>query len=212
MKKEESIVVIKVGGSLFDWPELAKRLQNLIDIRLPRRVVVVPGGGAAADVVRAWDERHRLGDENAHWLALRSLSLTAHFLASVLPAARVIERLGERHTLYRDGLIPIMDMHAFARADDANADALPHHWGVTSDSLAVRVAVQVKASSLLLLKSASFPESDNWLQAAHLGLVDSYFPEALKRARGLKVEAINLRHAPGDACAIDRQALGLFQR
>ena len=49
-----SLTVIKVGGSLFDWPELPRRLTELIDARQAadrdERLVLIAGGGAAADL------------------------------------------------------------------------------------------------------------------------------------------------------------------
>jgi hypothetical protein len=84
-------IVVKVGGSLFDLPDLGSRLQSWLD-RLPtRQVLLVPGGGPTADVVRELDRRHGLGDERAHWLALRALMLNAYFLAELLPSAAVVE-------------------------------------------------------------------------------------------------------------------------
>jgi aspartokinase-like uncharacterized kinase len=65
-------VVVKVGGSLFDLPDLGPRLEVWLGAR--RSVVLVPGGGPTTDVVRALDRTHRLGEEAAHWLALRSIS------------------------------------------------------------------------------------------------------------------------------------------
>src|SRR5262249_50947889 len=80
-------VVVKVGGSLYDLPGLGARLRAWLE-RLPsREVLLVPGGGPAADVVRDLDRLHRLGEEAAHWLALRALSVNARFLAALLPGA-----------------------------------------------------------------------------------------------------------------------------
>src|SRR5262249_34902973 len=76
-------VVVKVGGSLYDWPDLAGRLQDWLGQPSERRVLLVPGGGVTADVVRDLDQRHALGEERAHWLALHALALNAHFLAAL---------------------------------------------------------------------------------------------------------------------------------
>ena len=46
------MIVVKVGGSLYDLPDLGPRLRRFLDgLDDPDRLVV-PGGGAAADVVR----------------------------------------------------------------------------------------------------------------------------------------------------------------
>src|SRR5262249_17829191 len=68
-------VVVKVGGSLFDLQDLGPRLHALLTVRPQCSPLLVPGGGAVADVVRALDRRHQLGEETSHWLALQAMSL-----------------------------------------------------------------------------------------------------------------------------------------
>ena len=48
-------------------------------------MVLIAGGGPAADVVRVLDRIHGLGDETAHRLALHAMDLTAIILAELLP-------------------------------------------------------------------------------------------------------------------------------
>src|SRR5215472_15733034 len=124
-------VVVKVGGSLYDMPDLGDRLGAWLRQVPTSNLVLVPGGGPAADLVRAWDRQHQLGEEAAHWLALRALTLNAHFLASRLAGSRVIKNVDESCA----GSIPILDMHACATMAERRGDRLPHTWEVTSDSL-----------------------------------------------------------------------------
>ena len=72
--------------------------------------------------------------------------------------------------------------------------ALPHHWSVTSDSIAARVAVAAGAEHLVLLKSVTIPEGMDWEEAAERGFVDEWFARTLRPAgASLKVRAVNLR-------------------
>jgi aspartokinase-like uncharacterized kinase len=190
-----SPVVVKVGGSLYDWPELAPQLwgwlQPFFRDRIP--VLLVPGGGPTAEVVRRFDRDHELGEEAAHWLALRSLALNAHFLAALLPDSAVA-RLEDCPHRWRNGVLPILDGHGFACADEARPGRLPHTWAVTSDSFAVRVADVAGARRLVLLKSVTVPADMDWAAAGRRGLVDAYFAEALvRRATAFDVSAVNLR-------------------
>jgi aspartokinase-like uncharacterized kinase len=188
-------LVCKVGGSLYDWPGLIPRLRDWLDpfLRQHAPLILVPGGGAAADAVRRLDHDHGLGEEAAHWLALRALTLNAHFLAAALPGAAVAE-LGDCPELWRRGVLPILDGHAFAREDEGRSGRLPQSWAVTSDSLAVRVADLAGAGQLVLLKSVAIPAGMDWAEAGRRGLVDAYFPEALaRRATAFAVNAVNLR-------------------
>jgi aspartokinase-like uncharacterized kinase len=179
-------MLIKVGGSLFDLPDLRQRLQSFLERIVDHPVFLFPGGGPAAQVIRRYDECHGLGEEAAHWLALRMLTVNAHFLADLLPGVPVMK---EPVATSR----AIVDPYASAIADEANPDSLPHVWGVTSDSLAVRAAVQYGAGELVVLKSAPLPTGSTWAEAARLGLVDAYFTEALANARNLQVRWVNLR-------------------
>jgi 5-(aminomethyl)-3-furanmethanol phosphate kinase len=192
-------VIVKVGGSLYDWPDLAARLRDWLRPFRHRRIplLVVPGGAATADVVRRFDRDHRLGEETAHWLALRALALNAHFLAALLPDAAVVEAPEAAARLGPHGRLPVLDGHAFARADDRNPGRLPHTWAVTSDSLAARVADVGAARGLVLLKSVTVPAGMDWAEAARRGFVDEHFPEVLaRRATAFEVSAVNLRTWP----------------
>ena len=172
------MIVAKVGGSLYDWPALGPTLLSWLAAQ-PEPVLLVPGGGAAANVVRNWDRVHSLGEDEAHWLAIRSLSLAAHFLHRLLPALPVVEVA-----------IPgILDPYPICRNPPRHwGGSPPHSWSVTSDSLALWVAICSEASKLMLLKSADAPAGD-WTGA---GYADGHF-RVLMTKSSVEVEALNLR-------------------
>jgi aspartokinase-like uncharacterized kinase len=179
-------LVVKVGGSLFDLPDLAGRLRRWLAAQSAGDRLLVPGGGPTADVVRLLDDRHGLGEEAAHWLALRALALNAHFLAALL-SAPVVEEPGPGVGL------AVLDAHAFARADEGRAGCLPHTWAATSDSVAARVA-EVAGAELVLLKSVTL-SGVPWQEAGRRGWVDPLFAAIVRRG-GLSVRAVNLRDWP----------------
>lgn len=174
------MIVAKVGGSLYDWPDLGAALTVWL-ARQSEPVLIFPGGGSAADAVRGWDRVHSLGEEHAHWLAIRSLSLGAYFLQRLLPDLPVVETTSPG----------ILDPYPYFRTQSGP----PHLWSVTTDSLAAWVAIQSGASKLVLLKSTDIPVSLSWKEASDAGFVDTYFPELLASA-DLRVEAVNLRRFP----------------
>jgi aspartokinase-like uncharacterized kinase len=189
-------IVVKVGGSLYDWPELAARLSDWLRpfVREGTPLLLVPGGGPTADVIRGFDRDHGLGEEAAHWLALRALALNAHVLAAVLPGAAVVEAPEDATRLWRRRLLPVLDAHAFARADEQRPGYLPHAWAVTSDSLAARVADVAGARRLVLLKSVTIPAGLDWAEAGRRGFVDEAFDQVLAgRRTAFDVVAVNLR-------------------
>jgi aspartokinase-like uncharacterized kinase len=176
------LTVAKVGGSLNELPDLRKRLRTWL-AGAAGPVLLVPGGGAAADIVRHLDRLHGLGEEAAHWLALRVLTMNAHFLGRLV-GAPVVESPGET-------TVAVLDPHAYCLADEARAGVLPHSWHATSDAVAARVA-EVARADLVLLKSADLPQGISWSEAATAGLVDETFDSIVRRA-GLRVTWVNLR-------------------
>jgi len=189
----EHPIVVKVGGSLFDLADLGSRLRHWLASLGTPHVILLPGGGAAADVVRELDRVHQLGDEKAHWLALRSLTLTAHFLAELLPSSKVVGSIVDCRTAHAAGLVPILDAWLFAVEDEAHPGHLPHNWSATSDSFAARLAQRCRASKLILLKSASFPGGMTWSEAGRAAYVDPLFGELIQSGIELQVAAIDFR-------------------
>jgi aspartokinase-like uncharacterized kinase len=192
-----SIAVVKVGGSLYDLPDLGPRLRRWLAENLAgNRVVLVPGGGGVVDAIRQLDRCHGLSEETSHWLALRALTVNAHFLAALLPQSSVHGDVSELHRAWDKGELPILDAHEFALRDEARPGRLPHSWAVTSDAVAARAAVVLQASRLVLLKSTTIPKDVDWTEAIRLGWVDEEFASVLGRATPeLLVSTVNLRRA-----------------
>ncbi len=157
--------VVKLGGSLLDLPDLAQRLDQLRP-EWGLRPLMIVGGGAAADLVRAWDQLYGLGEERAHWLALDSLALTARLLATLWPATCVARR-GEYEAVWGEGRVPLVNAWEWFEASLAEqAPAPPHTWETTTDTIAAWIAAITGAESLWLLKSvpgpASIAEATEW--------------------------------------------------
>jgi aspartokinase-like uncharacterized kinase len=185
---EAGRIVAKVGGSFYDWPGFGDALRAWLASVGRRDVLLVPGGGPTADVIRDFHRTHRLDEHASHWLAIQALSLNARFLHRLLPEARLTST-GIEHG------VSILDAWPFFDADERHPERLPHSWQVTSDSLAVRAAALVGARELVLLKSVDW-EGDDWRAASRAGVVDGYFADAVAQAPGLRVDVVNLRSWP----------------
>jgi aspartokinase-like uncharacterized kinase len=184
-------IVMKVGGSLFDLPDLPRRLTAVLDSHRTRctHLVVLVGGGPAADFIRALDRRFALGDRAAHDLALHSLDLTAHALAALLPGLVVVDELSALDRAWSRAETPVL---APRRVLDAiGPPHLPASWSVTSDAIAARLAVHLGAAELVLLKSTPLPPGIDRRAAAALGLVDPLFPDVSRYLP--RVVYVNLR-------------------
>lgn len=143
-------VVLKIGGSLIkEAPCLVKRLAKEFGSeipetsggeyaaeRLPFSILIVPGGGIFADVVRETDEKFSLGSDAAHWMAILGMEQYACYLRDKTGAI-VIETIAE----LPQG-VSILLPYRFLRKEDP----LPHTWDVTSDTIAAWVAKQAGAA------------------------------------------------------------------
>ncbi|MGA9139028.1 MAG: amino acid kinase [Methanocella sp.] len=121
--------MLKIGGSLFDCSkELLKRVaaENT-------DVLVLPGGGAFANVVRDVYGRGGISDDAAHWMALLAMDQYGYYLSdgTGVPMTNKISGKGTRIAL----------AYEILRQDDT----LPHSWDVTSDTIAAWMASKVGA-------------------------------------------------------------------
>ena len=96
------VCVYKVGGSLFEWPELFGRLEAFLKAE-GTRPLLVSGGGGAADAVRHWDRVHGLGEARSHRLAIKSLGLGEAFLADGLAGAAPVSDRPAAETAWAAG-------------------------------------------------------------------------------------------------------------
>ncbi len=150
------IRVVKVGGSLFDLPNLAERLRQWLTEQAPAHHVLVAGGGALVEQVRRWHELKPLNDETAHWMCVDLMTVTAHTLRDWLPEIPLVEddrvlcqRVGEC------GCTIFSTANWLRHSEPAlPGQKLPMNWDVTSDAIAARLAIVLSADELVLLKSA----------------------------------------------------------
>lgn len=190
------IVVVKVGGSLLDWPGFPHALSAYIDSLRPDRVLLIVGGGSVVDLLRRLDSVHAIGEKRAHVLALRALELTARLAETLVPGLQVVERPEQVRKAWEARLVPVLSPWWWMEnVDRLAADPLPEEWRTTTDSIAARIARDLPADALVLLKShgpggTTLDRSD----AARSGFVDPYFASA--SAWLDRVGVINLRSSP----------------
>ena len=151
---KEGLTVLKVGGAV--CRESASRQAALAAVgRLAngRRVLVVPGGGAFADDVRAAQRAQGFSEDIAHWMAILAMDQLARVISAELVGSHLVNLRSEVAPVLDSGRVPVLAPHAWMRA----ADPLPHSWDITSDSIAAFIAGSLDASELILLKPVEGP-------------------------------------------------------
>jgi len=144
-------LVVKVGGGLLGIPGALQDVCATIGV-LGRReaVVVVPGGGPLADLVRDLDRTVGLSVDAAHWMAILAMDQYAHLLAERIEGATLVEEPGGISATLGVGRVAVLAPSRWLRA----ADPLPHSWDATSDSVAAFIAGALDAKRLVLVKPA----------------------------------------------------------
>ena len=140
--------VIKVGGSLAADPAVLRALcVELGKVAERFRLVVVPGGGEFADVVRDVDGRFGLGSWFSHRMAVLGVDQFGLLLSDLIPGCRVAYSLGVVEGLSGSGrVVVLLPSRLVFRARSLEAS-----WDVTSDSIAAYVAGRLGASRLVLV-------------------------------------------------------------
>jgi aspartokinase-like uncharacterized kinase len=162
--------VVKLGGSLAEGGGLARWL-DVVARHGGRRCVVVAGGGAFADAVRAAQIRHRFSDGAGHRMALLAMEQLALMLADLAPSLTPAATEAAIAAARAAGRIPVWLPSRMVLADPTIAES----WDVTSDSLAAWLAHRLAARRLVLVKSAP-PPPGGPVEWAAAGYVDAAFP------------------------------------
>ena len=140
--------VLKIGGSLSRGQSLAVLCQEIGRLGARHRLLVVPGGGDFADIVRDHYRRFRLNETTAHAMALSAMDQYGWLLGDLIPDGDVVRDILSARKTTASGRVPILLPATLL----IQADPLPHSWQVTSDSIAAWIAGLVCASQLVLLK------------------------------------------------------------
>jgi aspartokinase-like uncharacterized kinase len=184
-------VVLKLGGSLLAIPDLMDRLEAVISRLRPSPVLIVPGGGAAADIIRVLDQKLGLSQEKAHRDAIAAMSYNAALLCRLNKSLQLVKKHDEALNVWSEGHSAVLDADSFlfGQPNHNNEDSLPASWDITSDSIAARTARQWQADRIILAKSCDAPET-NLSALCQLGMIDRAFETSVGHVR---TEWLNLR-------------------
>ncbi len=140
--------IIKIGGSLALYPAKLKNLcSKLSEATKNNKLVVVPGGGEFADVVREVDKRFKLSAEASHRMAILAMDQYGFLLSDLTKDACVVNKLEDVQRVLNLNKIPVFLPSNLM----LNGDPLRNSWDVTSDSIATFIASQLHISKVILV-------------------------------------------------------------
>lgn len=175
-----ALSVVKVGGSLAaDGPRLRAVLAGLVQGD-EGAAVVVPGGGPFADAVRVAQAALGFDDGLAHRLALDAMGRMAEVFSGIEPRLAIAASVEAASGIARAGGTALWDPVALK----AGRPDIPESWDVTSDSLALWLAIRLGAARCVLVKSAPCPPGAAPSELARSGLVDAAFPHFARAFAG----------------------------
>jgi 5-(aminomethyl)-3-furanmethanol phosphate kinase len=162
---------------LAESKRLARILELVAQARTP--LVIVPGGGAFADAVRAAQAEHGFSDAEAHRMALLAMHQTGMMMAALQPRLKPVETLAGLNRTARSARIPVwLPLKLVTRDGRISPD-----WSTTSDGLAARLAERLGRAPVVLVKSCRVPKRATLATLARDGVVDPTFAAIVDRAR-----------------------------
>jgi (4-(4-[2-(gamma-L-glutamylamino)ethyl]phenoxymethyl)furan-2-yl)methanamine synthase len=170
----QGLTVVKIGGGILAIPGAFERVTRAVATASKKaRLVVFPGGGPFADIVRDIDGKMGLSPSSAHWMAILAMDQYAHVLAEQIADAEIVDGSAGIAKVHERGGIPVLAPHRWLKS----ADELPHTWSVTSDSLAAYIAALLGAHRLVVIKP----------REGGMELMDPHFTRALPDGIELRV-------------------------
>jgi aspartokinase-like uncharacterized kinase len=140
--------VIKIGGSLAEDPERLKALcHKLSELTKKYAIIVVPGGGRFADVVRDFDQRFGLSSGVSHRMAILGMDQFGLLLSGVMPNSRVFRQFDDVKEPFEAEIVSIFLPSRLMFEEDP----LVNSWDVTSDSIATYIAGRLLARKVILV-------------------------------------------------------------
>ncbi len=140
--------VIKVGGSLSETPKALKALcLELNHVANKHSIVIVPGGGKFADVIREFDEKYNLPPALSHRLAILAMDQYGLVLSQLIPNSKTCDSLeGALQFSESKKILIFLPSKLMSKDDPFEAS-----WDVTSDSIAAYIAFRLQALKAIFI-------------------------------------------------------------
>lgn len=140
--------VIKLGGSLAENPSALKSLcVKLSRIAKKYSIIVVPGGGRFADVVRDLDAKFELTSVFSHNMAILAMDQYGLFLSQLIPNVALCDSIEDAERWSRNGKV-VLFLPSKLLFNDVPFEP---SWDVTSDSITAYIAKKSDSKKIVLV-------------------------------------------------------------
>jgi len=161
------ITVVKLGGSLNEDALLPAWLSLLAE-HGGGRAVLVPGGGRYADQVRRAQAHWGFDDLAAHNMAVLAMAQSAYQWAALAPHLVLAETDDALERALAKGHTPLwLPLDRRRTRPDART-----HWDASADTLAFDLALRLRATRLVLVKSCEIPPTASLTELCASGVID----------------------------------------
>lgn len=142
--------LFKIGGRVLeDFGNInstISQLSYLYEEKLIQKIIIIPGGGSVANFIRKVYNELKFTEELAHWMGIVSMSYNGLELGKKFPKLKIIEEYNELKKLNKTFCIFLP--FRFLKENDK----LPHSWDVTSDSITLFLAKELRLDECFLIK------------------------------------------------------------
>ena len=190
-------LVVKLGGSLQNSPQLPPWLALLARLGAGR-VVVVPGGGRFTDAARAAQAHWHFDDLHAHNLAVLGMAQLGEVFHALEPALARGRNVAELRRVLAAGGVPVwlpLDLLSEAPGELTT-------WDTAGDCCAAWLARQLQAQALWLVKCCEVPAGLGLQALCERGIVDRALPR-LASLWGGTVQVLEAGHIAQAECWLE---------
>ncbi len=146
-----ALIIVKIGGKILENFENLKNTINqfraLISQNKIQRIVIIPGEGSYANFIRKIDAELNIGDDLAHWMAVMAMDQNGIALSQQYHEIMCFKEFEafKKSNNPISVFLPYQFLH--------HTDQLPHTWDVTSDSITLYIANQLRLEYCYLIKN-----------------------------------------------------------
>lgn len=181
------MIIIKLGGSLYDSPKLKLWLAAIAEQAKQQSIIIVPGGGPFADQVREAQHLHQFDDGHAHHMAILAMAQFGLLIAG-------IEQQCQLFYYPVDKSAPPQGLSVWLPNQQLVSDTvLGHSWGISADSLALWLANELNAEQLILIKQSNDLLGKSLTELSKLSVIDNGFPQLFLQIP-TATQIINVQH------------------